>query len=131
MTESNSTPGPWHWEPTGGPLDPPQLVGNIEYSDCNTILMCSGCSPSCLIEYNKPCPLVPSEADQALIADAWQLPELRNEITKLKKINSELYDALYNFCMKFADNNGRLYFSDFEKVLDLLLKISDETKEYE
>ena len=94
MTEPKHTPGPWHWELTGGLLDPPQLEGNIEYSDCNPILICAGCSPSCMREYNKPCPLVPSEADRALIADAWQLPDLRKEIAELKEINKEMYEAL-------------------------------------
>ena len=70
MTEPKFTRGPWHWELTGGPLDPPQLEGNIEYSDCNPILMCAGCKPSCMKHKNEPCPLVPSKADQSLIAAA-------------------------------------------------------------
>ena len=79
------TKGPWHWELTDGPLDPPQLEGNIEYSDCNPILMCAGCSPSCMREINKPCPLVPSTEDQNLIAAA-----------------PDMYEALECACDKYC-----------------------------
>jgi len=34
------------------------------------------------------------EANANLIADAWQLPELRREISELKAINKEMYEAL-------------------------------------
>ena len=74
------TPGPWHWEFTEGPLDPPQLEGNVEYSDQNPILVTRGCSPSCMREYGRPCPLVPSKEDMALIAAAPQLLEALKQI---------------------------------------------------
>ena len=34
------------------------------------------------------------EANANLIADAWQLPDLRREIAELKAINKEMYEAL-------------------------------------
>ena len=92
MTEPKFTRGPWHWELTGGPLDPPQLEGNIEYSDCNPILMCAGCKPSCMKHKNEPCPLVPSKADQSLIAAA---PDMYEALEHLRIVAQKVCD---DFC---------------------------------
>lgn len=75
MSEAKYTKGPWNWMSTGGPLDPPQLEGNIEDADYNPVLVCDGCNPSCRADRNEPCPSVPSKADQDLIAAAPDLYE--------------------------------------------------------
>ena len=39
-------------------------------------------------------------ADVDLLADAWQLPDLRREIKELKAINKEMYEALEAIAVK-------------------------------
>ena len=39
-----------------------------------------------------------NEPDLQLIADAWQLPDLRREIKELKAINKKMYEALETVC---------------------------------
>ena len=38
------------------------------------------------------------EANANLIADAWQLPDLRREIAELNAINKDMYEALEDLC---------------------------------
>ncbi len=37
-----------------------------------------------------------------LLADAWQLPDLRREIKELKAINKDMYEALECACVKYC-----------------------------
>ena len=47
------------------------------------------------------------EANANLIADAWQLPDLRKEIAELKEINKEMYEALEEVCHD-CDDTGTI-----------------------
>ena len=42
------------------------------------------------------------EANANLIADAWQLPDLRREIAELNAINKDMYEALECACDKYC-----------------------------
>ena len=88
MTEPKHTPGPWHinfndyTKPYIAILNEDNVViaqipdGEVIRGD-TTILG-----------------LENIEANIDLIADAWQLPDLRREIKELKAINKEMYDVL-------------------------------------
>ena len=47
------------------------------------------------------------EANANLIADAWQLPDLRKEIKELKAINKDMYEALVEVCHD-CDDTGTI-----------------------
>lgn len=84
MNEPKFTPGPWHiteedWV-TGG-----YDIAVIQDEDGEEVL---GISEWIRV----------SEPDLRLIADAWQLPDLRREIAELKAINKEMYEALETVC---------------------------------
>ena len=101
MSEAKNTPGPWranfedYTKPYVEILNEDNLViaqipdGEIIRGD-KTILG-----------------LENIEANINLIADAWQLPELRKENTELKAINKDMYEALVEVCHD-CDDTGTI-----------------------
>ena len=75
---------------TGGPLDPPQLEGNIEDADYNPVLVCDGCNPSCRADRNEPCPSGAVKGGPRPIAAA-----------------PDMYDALVEVCHD-CDDTGTI-----------------------
>jgi hypothetical protein len=71
--ETKPTPGPWRWvllDGAGTPLedssDDGVQWGRLDAPDNRVVFVCTG-------------PVVPTKADADLIADAWQLPQLRED----------------------------------------------------
>lgn len=128
MSKPKFTQGPWHWELTGGPLDPPQLEGNIEYSDCNPILMCAGCKPSCMKHKNEPCPLVPSKADQSLIAAAPDMYEALEEVIKIYSFKEMVRTDKTINSPRDDPDRGKIFFTynDLSKARKALRKARGE-----
>ena len=83
MSESKHTPGPWTAK-----FDP-QLRALIQIYSTEAHL------PVAVLPDRGTVEAMPEiEANANLIADAWQLPDLRREISELKAINKEMYEAL-------------------------------------
>ena len=93
------TPGPWYADKYGKiwrnvPSDLYEYGGKI-----------AGDMPLAFVSkgwYEKDETPYPQQANANLIADAWQLPDLRREIKELKAINKEMYEALelaYKNCL--------------------------------
>jgi len=83
MSETKFTPGPWR-----ATYDS-QLQALIEIYNTEDRVMVAVLPDRGTVEA-----MPEIEANASLIADAWQLPDLRRENTELKAINKEMYEAL-------------------------------------
>jgi len=83
MSESKHTPGPWTAKYDS------QLQAAIEIYNTEDRILVAVLPDRGTVEA-----MPEIEANANLIADAWQLPELRKENTELKAINKDMYEAL-------------------------------------
>lgn len=96
MSESKHTPGPWK-----AAYDP-QLRALIQIYSTEAHL------PVAVLPDRGTVEAMPEiEANANLIADAWQLPDLRKENTELKAINKDMYEALVEVCHD-CDDTGTI-----------------------
>ena len=91
MSESKHTPGPWK-----ATYDS-QLRAAIEIYSTEDRIMVAVLPDRGTIEA-----MPEIEANANLIADAWQLPDLRREIEELKAINKDMYEALECVCDRYC-----------------------------
>ena len=96
MSEAKFTPGPWK-----ATYDS-QLQAAIEIYNTEDRILVAVLPDRGTVE------AIPEiEANANLIADAWQLPDLRREISELKAINKEMYEALEQVCHD-CDDTGTI-----------------------
>ena len=96
MSESKHTPGPWTAKYDS------QLQAAIEIYNTEDRILVGVLPDRGTVEA-----MPEIEANANLIADAWQLPDLRKEIKELKAINKDMYEALVEVCHD-CDDTGTI-----------------------
>ena len=99
MNEPKFTPGPW--KAIEGGWENSFICAN----DGTLIAICKIHTETTQKTRSKYKEIKQANAD--LLADAWQLPNLRREIAELKGINKEMYEALEYACNSCEEILGR------------------------
>ena len=96
MSEPKNTPGPWTAKYDS------QLQAAIEIYNTEDRILVAVLPDRGTVEA-----MQEIEANANLIADAWQLPDLRRENAELKAINKDMYEALVEVCHD-CDDTGTI-----------------------
>lgn len=94
MSEAKNTPGPW------------TIEHDREFDECiiyaereeDRVVICEVGTYVTVSDKDHSIDLKQIKANAKLLADAWQLPDLRREIAELNAINKDMYEALEVFC---------------------------------
>ena len=90
MSEAKNTPGPW------------TIEHDREFDECiiyaereeDRVVICEVGTYVTVSDKDHSIDLKQIKANAKLLADAWQLPDLRREIAELNAINKDMYEAL-------------------------------------
>jgi len=122
MSEAKHTPGPW------------TIEHDREFDECiiyaereeDRVVICEVGTYVTVSDKDHSIDLKQIKANAKLLADAWQLPNLRREIAELKAINKEMYEALSNLVNKIPDN--KVKWDDLIMAAKALRKARGETE---